>query len=678
MTTGYTAPATPYTVCNPGVISNPATCNVNYSILHNDAVVVAMWASSDDNTWGNLSSANPGDAGWTKCTATSSFCTGTQSTQYRNMAGSDGSQSFAFLSKAALATIGTVTQTQLTLAGDGGTRLEISFYENNPNPTFGNCDLEWEIPGLVATDRIRFFESGGSIYSSDKLAINAGHVQRTMQEIEIRDATQPWVLPVSETPLLHDEAANGVNYDKWCNYDGNVWWQEHTSVSSLGANLYATATDSYPTKPGGLFRYIAETADISAGYYPLYYLPTDPTRFEQFTWDSTNHRVIVNTNTDIGVTYPLTSFHTNYWERTATRRYITDRYANLNRIWIGKDRHFEGFDDRSNTADPWFHVNLGTLVDKRLGAHPSNRHWYYNTLAAWRHGGGTMWWGTTNSLAAYNIFDVQNDKQLINCTFYERDGSVLSNAASLHTDDLIATDAVWKGNMSFDIAFVCPYGMCDYFNRTDGTSLGADWTEDNAYLSINTNRILADADNIGIAHLNDATETITQFHQVKISTVSTDGDIGVILRSPADDTTTDYRYAIVYDEGAQLIKFQQYNWNTYDSLLDSEAANLSDVVKLSVTIQGTGASTIANVWVSSGNRRPYDKDHWDDITDTPDYILTGSGLADTGLYGGIIIKKETGVTSPTLDDFYLGDATVPGGNYYPTGIMRSILRGVMR
>jgi hypothetical protein len=96
----FAAPIAPFTVTIPGI-----------NTITNGALVFATWASVDDNQWGSLT------AGWTT----------PGSAQYRNMAGSDASQTHAFRIMMTSGATGNVSKNQLTLGGDAGARLIIAF-----------------------------------------------------------------------------------------------------------------------------------------------------------------------------------------------------------------------------------------------------------------------------------------------------------------------------------------------------------------------------------------------------------------------------------------------------------------------------------------------------------------------------------------------------------------------
>ena len=101
----YAAPTTPFIVTIPSITS-----------LTINALVVAFWASADDNTWGSLT------AGWNVL----------GSAQYRNTSGSDGSQTFAYKFQDRGAT-GNVSKNQTTLGGDAGAWGILAFKAVIPN-----------------------------------------------------------------------------------------------------------------------------------------------------------------------------------------------------------------------------------------------------------------------------------------------------------------------------------------------------------------------------------------------------------------------------------------------------------------------------------------------------------------------------------------------------------------
>lgn len=97
-----TAPASPFTYTITGITT---TAN---------SVAIAVFFSSDDNTWGNITGA-----GWVHVGAT----------QWRNLAGSDFSVAFAYQLTPAGGATGNVTLDQLTLGGDNGMSWIGSFKE---------------------------------------------------------------------------------------------------------------------------------------------------------------------------------------------------------------------------------------------------------------------------------------------------------------------------------------------------------------------------------------------------------------------------------------------------------------------------------------------------------------------------------------------------------------------
>lgn len=86
--------------------------------LNNSNVSITMWSSDDDNVWSTVSGT-----GWT---STSS------NTQYRNVAGSDTSSSYAHLIQTSAATIPLTTRLQTTNSADPGIKGAFTFYEADP------------------------------------------------------------------------------------------------------------------------------------------------------------------------------------------------------------------------------------------------------------------------------------------------------------------------------------------------------------------------------------------------------------------------------------------------------------------------------------------------------------------------------------------------------------------
>ncbi len=101
----FVAGTTPFTKTITGI----TTRNAN-------AMVIAYWASVDDNTWDSLTAnwTNPGGV-----------------TQIRNLTGSDQSMTRAYRSFASAGATGNVAMNQATLGGDAGRTCIISFYERD-------------------------------------------------------------------------------------------------------------------------------------------------------------------------------------------------------------------------------------------------------------------------------------------------------------------------------------------------------------------------------------------------------------------------------------------------------------------------------------------------------------------------------------------------------------------
>lgn len=100
-------------------LANLAAATVNsitgVTPSNNSNISLACWHTADDNTWGTLTGTN-----WT---------IGTLAAQYRNLAGSDGSCTFAYQIQTTAAPTNNVSKTQLTLGADATATRILNFYE---------------------------------------------------------------------------------------------------------------------------------------------------------------------------------------------------------------------------------------------------------------------------------------------------------------------------------------------------------------------------------------------------------------------------------------------------------------------------------------------------------------------------------------------------------------------
>lgn len=103
--TSFTAPSSPYTV----TISSRTTTNA--------CVVVGVWTTQDNNTWGSLSGT-----GWSKTSLPA---------QERNSSGQDFSHTWAYNIQTSAGATNAVSQNQATLGGDQGNWFRLCFYESS-------------------------------------------------------------------------------------------------------------------------------------------------------------------------------------------------------------------------------------------------------------------------------------------------------------------------------------------------------------------------------------------------------------------------------------------------------------------------------------------------------------------------------------------------------------------
>ena len=101
-------------------VSGTTTVGISgVTTINPSTITLAIWSSTDDNTWGTLNGS-----GWSK--------TGLDA-QYRNLSGQDSSSTFAYYIATSIVSVPSVTQTQLTLGADATATRRITFYEYIPS-----------------------------------------------------------------------------------------------------------------------------------------------------------------------------------------------------------------------------------------------------------------------------------------------------------------------------------------------------------------------------------------------------------------------------------------------------------------------------------------------------------------------------------------------------------------
>jgi hypothetical protein len=165
--------------------SSPFTKTITGITRHasQNSVAIAFWSSVDDNTWGSLSGA-----GWSKTSLTA---------QYRNLAGSDTSATFAY--SIGTGATGDVSQDQATLGGDqGGTgiiafretprtspyRVQSAFVDpaDPATATFGSTPVEGNLLIATATER------SGTAHASYTIS-GSGWTKAFGRDVSLGDST---------------------------------------------------------------------------------------------------------------------------------------------------------------------------------------------------------------------------------------------------------------------------------------------------------------------------------------------------------------------------------------------------------------------------------------------------------------------------------------------------------
>ena len=320
---------------------------------------------------------------------------------------------------------------------------------NSTGSNDGTIELEWAIPDTEVGDVFEIYEAGGSDHGSDAANRNAGHVQRTFIEAALRDSSADWRVLVSETPLLHIEASD---QDKWADYDGLCLWDHAEDIGDWVSDSGHYCRGGFTTKPGAVYgRPDSEVFTVLVEVDSLVNLTSD----YEWYYDSTNKRVYVNGTTTANSRVII--YHPSFWERCSIRRYMTEKYENLNAIWLSADRHWACLDDGKTNPDdnPWPHIGAGPLhVDGNM-AQESSHQWRVNGKHSYYHyGHGTLVNpdGTGARIGGYAKFVMSNTSNDINVAIKERTGNAAINSNGDFYYD--SDDVDWLGDLEMDILFV--------------------------------------------------------------------------------------------------------------------------------------------------------------------------------------------------------------------------------
>jgi hypothetical protein len=140
----------------------------------------------------------------------------------------------------------------------------------------------------------------------------------------------------------------------------------------------------------------------------------------------------------------------------------------------------------------------------------------------------------------------------------------------------------------------------------------------------------------------------TQYARVKAGSVYG----GFVMRSTNDPADGGYLVAWFPDSGGQCV-VAHFNNSGFDSEISSRVAfTMSATDIIGATIQGTGATTVVNIWRNPTSTVPYDVNNWDSASDPPDAVLNDitAFYCNTGTCVGLGVD----VGGVAFDDFYGG------------------------
>jgi hypothetical protein len=199
----------------------------------------------------------------------------------------------------------------------------------------------------------------------------------------------------------------------------------------------------------------------------------------------------------------------------------------------------------------------------------------------------------------------------------------------------------------------------DDFNRANNDLLGSNWTEDDPDIDIlNNNAQLVDGSFGGLFafYTGTACNTVNQYVQVELAGTSEGDYVQIPIRY--SNSTTEFYYLEFSASTVDWYHMSQIGGAaTQINASSGTPANVGAGAVYSITITGTGDSTVVRVWTDSGHLgiAPTSADTWNG-DNTPDATFTDNPAnpVDAGNYVGLGGTQNT-ANWIEFDDFYGGD-----------------------
>lgn len=189
----------------------------------------------------------------------------------------------------------------------------------------------------------------------------------------------------------------------------------------------------------------------------------------------------------------------------------------------------------------------------------------------------------------------------------------------------------------------------DDFNRADGTSIGADYTElVGTAWAIYSNHLESQAGGFtwtGIVNSGNPVNTVNQYGKVSVADPSGIAWMSFIFRYTNSSSAF---YEVVFDTNLAEIRWR--HWTAVGgtaTTIATTAHTVSYPETFGVTVTGTGTGTVVKVWIDPTGL----PSGWGAATYT--FTDDPASAVDTGLICGLGAASST---NPIFDDWYWGDA----------------------
>lgn len=201
-----------------------------------------------------------------------------------------------------------------------------------------------------------------------------------------------------------------------------------------------------------------------------------------------------------------------------------------------------------------------------------------------------------------------------------------------------------------------PAAFSDNFNRSNASTLGAEWTTRAGQWGTFDNQAENQTGSVStaIATYNTGSNTITTYQRVTLVNIASVRRPGLVFRF-TDASSAFYVIELGGDNSTVAWKHFTAIGGTESTIAStSQSVSLGDV--WGITITGTGDDTVVRCWLNPTATSPVSASEWDTGDTTPEVTFTANPASpvNSGTFGGLYAVSNAEML---LDNWHYGDAT---------------------